>query len=315
MRVSASRVRRSSLLSLVLLACTAMHAGAAPLAELIGTKTEDGVLLNGLHYRPNVPSQTVVIHIPGGPGAFYGMQDMNPMAAALTANGYHFLSMNTRTAGAGGFATMAHAKFEDYRHDVAAAVAYGRQQGLTEIVLLGHSLGAARVVYYLAQAREPGVRGIVLSGAITSPYLEAQMRWNAAQRAAFDKFVEEQRERVRAGRSNELASYEWGPGRNVELSAASWLSIFGPPSDSNASTIKFADSITVPVLLVHGDKDTTALPENARQVYAALTKAPSRELVWINGGTHLFPGEEAAFAQAVVDWLKRVAPVTQAGTK
>lgn len=313
MLVSARHVRWSALSSLVLLAFTGITVRAAPLAELIGVKTEDGVLLNGLHYRPAAPSHTVVIHIPGGPGAFYGMQDMNPMAAALMANGHHFLSMNTRTAGSGGFATMAHAKFEDYRYDVAAAVAYAKQQGLTEIVLLGHSLGSARVVYFLAQTREPSVRGIILSGAITSPYLEAQMRWNPGQRAAFDGFLAGLRERVRSGRGKELATYEWGPGRNVELSAASWLSIFGPPADSNASTVKFADSITSRVLLVHGDQDPTALPANAEQIYAALTKARSRELVWIQGGTHLFTGQEAAFAEAVVQWLKRVVPATSVG--
>jgi dipeptidyl aminopeptidase/acylaminoacyl peptidase len=70
---------------------------AAPLAELVAMRTTDGLLLHGLHYRPDRPSTTVVIHVPGGPGAFYSIQDMAPVASELTANGYHFLSVTSST--------------------------------------------------------------------------------------------------------------------------------------------------------------------------------------------------------------------------
>ena len=77
----------------------ASPATATPLAELFAMQTKDGVLLHGLHYRPARESHTVVIHLPGGPGAFYSPQDMAPLAEVLTRNDIHFLSVNLRTAG------------------------------------------------------------------------------------------------------------------------------------------------------------------------------------------------------------------------
>lgn len=46
----------------------AFPADAAPVAELVSMRTDDRVLLHGLHYRPQQQSQSVVIQVPGGPG-------------------------------------------------------------------------------------------------------------------------------------------------------------------------------------------------------------------------------------------------------
>lgn len=303
---SCLRARVSAVSTLLLLISLCCRAQAPPLAELISTRTSDGVLLHGLHYRPSSASRSVVVHIPGGAGAFFSVQDMSPMASALTTSGVHFLSMNTRTAGGLGMSGMMYARFEDYEHDVAAAVAYAKSQGLQDIILLGHSLGSARVMYYLAQGGDPAVKGVILSGAIASPYLEAQMRWDARQRAAFDAFLAQQRERIAGGRGRELAAYEWAPGRMIELSAASWVSIFGNLSDSNASTVKFAQRVKLPVLLVHGTADRTAIPRNAEEIYAALANSPAREIIWIDGADHLFSGHVAEFAEAVTHWAAKV---------
>ena len=298
-----------ALLASALLTALASKAECAPQAELLSISTSDGVLLHGLLYSASKRSNRVVIHIPGGPGAFYSVQDMAPMATALNRTGWHFLSMNTRTAGSG-FESLAYAHFEDYRQDVAAAIELARDRGLTDVVLLGHSLGTARVAYYLAGRTDPSasrahLRGVVLGGSILSPYLEAQMRWSPEQRAQFDAFLARQREQIAANKPRVLDSYPWAPGRNIELSAAAWVSVFGNPQDSNASTVKFASAFDVPVLLVHGTEDKTALPENARQLYAALEGSPSRELVWIDGGDHLFRGHESQYAKAVTTWLAR----------
>ena len=79
------------------------------------------------------------------------MQDMSPLAEALNRNGYHFISMNLRTAGANG---MLYAKFEDCLLDIAAAVKHAKDKGLTNIILLVPSLSAPRAFYYLAKAKE-----------------------------------------------------------------------------------------------------------------------------------------------------------------
>lgn len=276
---------------------------AAPVAELFAMKTEDGVLLHGLHYRPPRNSTAVVIHLPGGPGAFYSPQDMAPLADALTRGGVHFLSVNLRTAGTNG---MYYANFEEYPLDIAAAVRYAKDQGLTNIILLGHSLSSARVFYYLSKVQEPAIRAVIVSSGITSPYLESQLRWDAAGRAKYDDFLALRRGDVKAGRDRELSAYPWGVNRNFEFSAATWVNVFGNPQDSNASTVKFAKDIRVPVLVVHGTKDETALPKNAELILASLINSPKKELIWIEGGNHLFIGTAVPYADAVAGWVTKI---------
>lgn len=287
------------------------HEAPAPLAELVAMRTSDGVLLHGLHYRPEQPSATVVIHVPGGPGAFYSIQDMAPVAAELTENGYHFLSVNTRTAGANG---MMYARFEDYRLDLEAAVQLALVRGMTGIVLLGQSLGTARAVHYQSATEQPAVEALVLTAPIPSPYLEAQARWNEAERAAYDAFLEEQRAAVAADEGRRLASYAWwGNDRILEVSAATWVNLFGPPAESDASTVEFAPDIELPVLVVYGTKDETVSPELAAEVLAAFTSAPLRDLRAVEGANHVFIGFEAQLADVVTGWLLEHVPPRQPG--
>jgi pimeloyl-ACP methyl ester carboxylesterase len=265
--------------------------------------TDDHVPLFGLLYTPTRPTGYAVIHIPGGPGAFYSAQDMAPLASELNRDDYAFLSINMRTAG-----SMLRARFEDYLLDVGAAVRLARQRGFTHLVLLGHSLGSARVVYYMARTKDPTVEGLVLSGVITSPYLEAQMRWNEAERARYDLFLQKQRERIQAGHGGELASYPWSGGRELEMSADTWVSVFGAPQESNASTVKFAADIRVPVLVVHGTKDEAAMPENAQELLKALVASPAKQLVMVEGANHLFMGYAQQYADIVANWVRKTVP-------
>jgi len=275
---------------------------AAPVAELFAVTTDDGVLLHGLHYRPQGDSQFVVIHLPGGPGAFYSPQDMAPLATALNRTNFHFLSVNLRTAGTNG---MYYARFEDYPLDIAAAVRYAKDQGLRNIILLGHSLSATRAFYYLTRVGEPAIKGVIVSAGITSPYLESQMRWNEAERARYDAFLADRRDDIKSGRGRSLSSYPWGTNRTFEFSAATWVNVFGDPQESNASTVKFGREITVPVLVVHGTDDPTALPKNAELIMASLANSPGKELAWIDGGNHLFIGTADKYAEVVGDWMIR----------
>lgn len=286
--------------ALCALASMPRSAAAAPLAELVSVTTEDKVLLHGLYYAPLHASRIAVVHLPGGPGAFYSAQDMGPLAESLTRRGYQFLSINLRTAGANG---LLYSKFDDYQRDIAAAMRLATSRGASEVILLAHSLSSARAFYYVARTHDPLVKGLVVSGAITSPYEEAQMRFDDAKRADYDRFLATQRELVKTGQGRQLASYEWGPGRILELSAGTWVDLFGSPTDSNASTVKFASEITLPVLIVHGTKDPTALPANAERILAALTHCPKKDLVWIDGADHLFTAHAGVYAERVSAWI------------
>ena len=230
---------------------------------------------------------------------------MTPLAEALNRQGYNFLSFNTRSAGANG---LFYTKFEDYLLDVAAAVKLAKSRGMTEIVLLGHSLGSVRAVYYLSQTKDPAVRALVLTGVITSPYGSGKLRRTPAEQVAYDAFLQTQRDAVKAGDGKRLSGYPWADGRLYEMSAATWVSIFGASSESNASILKFAKDVRVPVLIVHGTKDEGALPANAPLVLASLVNSSDKSLVWVDGANHMFMGTADKYGRIISDWVVKTLP-------
>ena len=275
---------------------------SGPLAELVSFTTDDGVQLHGLLYHSQSDSGSVVIHVSGGPGSFYGTQDMAPLAEKLTENGLSLLSINMRTAGANG---MFYANFEDYRRDVGGAVEFSKNHGMRNIFLLGHSLGSTRVVYYVYRASDQNVKGIILSGAVTSPYQALVEKWNAQQKEAFDEFLAEQRNLIKAGRGKSLSSYPVDAGIELIHSASTWVDIFGHPEESNASTVKFADEITVPVLLIHGTDDPIAPPTNAHEIRDAMVNSPAAELIIVKGADHVFTQHAEQYSKIVSNWLQK----------
>ncbi|MBF8270316.1 MAG: Hydrolase 4 protein [Gammaproteobacteria bacterium] len=291
---------------------------AAPLAEFINYKAEDGANLNALLYLPQEPGGSVVILIPGGTGGFIdGFHDYTPLAEQLTAKGYAFLLANMRTAGTHGWY---YDRFETAEQDVGAAVAMAKSRGLNRIILVGVSLGGPRAVYYWSQTREPSVQAIVFLASITSPYLEGRIRLDDKQRAAFDTVLEKARNLVNQGKGYESICFIYfgdvgecsAPGAGVTLSAASFISYFGTAAETNAVSIKFTGQVTLPVAVIHSKNDELARPPVAREIYNSLTATSRRDLIWIEeaGVSHyLSPGKSATvYAQAVVNWVLEVAP-------
>jgi esterase/lipase len=285
---------------------------AAPLAEFLLYSTEDKLSLNALLFAPKSATKSIVILIPGMTGGFSGGgHDYRPMAERLSEKGYAFMVPNMRTAGLHG---MLFARFDDYTKDVAAAVAAAKSRGMTDITLFGTSLGGPRAIHYWTRTKDPAVKAMGFLASIKSPYLEAQLRFDAARRADFDAFLARCRDLIKQGRGRDVVTYEnWFPGRHITLSAMSFVDIFGTLEESNASTIKFGPQLTLPAVVIHGTKDEIALPPNGTAIYDSLTAAPKREIVWVEGASHyLAPGPIAEnYAKAVADWVSRAVPASQ----
>lgn len=66
-------------------------------------------------------------------------------------------------------------------------------------------------------------------------------------------------------------------------------------------------AITVPTLIVHGRRDTTALPVCAEEIYRELQSA-SKKLVWFDAAGHqLIAGSErVAIVETIVQWIAEV---------
>ena len=280
---------------------------AQPLAEFVRYMSEDRMPLHALLWSPPEGSKTVAIYVPGMGGGFVCPNDYNPVAAAMIQSGYAFMAINTRSVMPPG---IMFAMFEDCVPDLAAAVEYVKSRGFTDIVLIGDSLGGPRTAYYWVERKDPSVKAIVFLGAIKSPYLEAQLRWNEEEQAAYDAFLENARQAVAEGRGRELRSYPWFKEMPpVMFSAQTFVNLFGSPEDSKANTMKYAPEITVPVLVMHGKRDSRSLPKNSEDIYDALTAASRKDFVLVDSD-HFFvsPPEAMAVGGAMVKWLKEIVP-------
>jgi alpha-beta hydrolase superfamily lysophospholipase len=282
--------------------------------EFIRYKTEDQEILQALFWFPMKGTKAAVIYVPSATGGFCGQHDLGPIASEITSRGFAFMATNVRTVGNPSGWTFA--RFEDCVQDVGAAVRYAKLRKFEDIVLVGHSLGGPRAMYYWVKTREPSLRALVFMGSITSSYEEAQLRWPRNKRDEFDAFLQKARDIVREGRGQEVLTHQdhfREPRATVPpsltLSAYTFLNLFGTPDECDASTVKFGAQVTIPTLVVHSSQDEIALPKNAEEIYASLTSAPRRDLIWVEGNHMLADAEDARkYGEVIADWLCKVVP-------
>jgi esterase/lipase len=312
--------------------CLATVATAAPLGEFVVYKAEGGpcsglcqpganitgATLSGLLYSPKRPGKTGMVLVPQGMGGFIdGLHDYNPLAQQLTDAGYYLLLANMRTASG-----WAYERFESALPDVGAAVKMLKSRGVENIILLGTSLGGPRIAYYAWKANEPSLKALVFMSSITSPWGEGRVRLSKEKLAAFDAFLESARKLVREGKGKDMVCFNYFQatgngycepgGAGSTMSAASFLSMFGSPKDSDVNFTNYGDKIRLPVVVVHSRHDEVSHVEVAQGIYDAFPNSPKRELVWITEPTishYLSPGLAAnRYAEEVTKWLVRNVP-------
>jgi pimeloyl-ACP methyl ester carboxylesterase len=280
--------------------------------DLFVTETEDKVAVTGLLWEPQKAGESLVVMVPGGTtgAALFPAHDYTPLAHLLTDNGYAFLLGNMRAS-----YNNAYSEYSDAVKDIAGFVAYAKSKGYARIAVLGISLGGARMAQYVAERNDPAVKAVGFVASIPSPYLEFQIRSSDADKLRLEDTLQHARELVAQGKGQQPVSFDnWFPGFvSVMGTAKSLISYFGAPSDPSApSSVKFGPQIKVPALVIHGDKDTLALPPNAQKIYDSLTASPQRDLVWVKGASHyLTPGPLAeSYARLTVDWLVKNFPAS-----
>jgi dipeptidyl aminopeptidase/acylaminoacyl peptidase len=286
--------------------------GSQSRLDLIRIEAEDHTALNGLLWEPQRAGDSLVLMVPGGTtgAALFPAHDYTPLAAALLDKGYAFLLSNMRAS-----YNNPYAEYGDAVKDIAAFVAYAKSKGYARIAILGISLGGPRMAQYVAERNDPAVKAVGFIASIPSPYLEFQVRSSDADKRRLEDTLKHARELVAQGKGHQPVAYDnWFPGGvSVMGTAKALISFFGAPSDPSApSSVKYGPKITVPALVIHGEKDELALPPNAQKIYDSLTASPQRDLAWVKGASHyLSPGPLAeAYARQTTDWLVKNMPAS-----
>ena len=276
--------------------------------------TEDKLILSGNLYSPDLPSKKVILHIHGMGGSFYENRFLDFMANEFTAKGYSFLCVNNR--GAGYFSDFpmagekesykhignAYEKFEECVYDIRAGIDFLEEEGYTEIILQGHSLGSVKVAYYVAKTHDARVSKLILVS--PSDMVGLAEDKDHAKRYTLSKDL------VAQGRGDEiLPELLWN---SYRLSAATYINLSERKSavDVFNTYDKEAPScigeIVIPVLAILGGTDDAAIlpiEEALEVIKAKAKKAPIFDTAIVAKAPHSYFGYEKQLAEIIGNWL------------
>lgn len=152
--------------------------------RLLRLRASDGNLLSGLLVTKDyvkvgeILDTPILIQIHGLLGHFLARGTPRLLPHAMLERGFSSMSLNTRLAFAGQFTGKG--IFDDTLMDIDAALKFLNDTGFNNIYILGYSLGASILAYWMANRGPQNVRGIVLEGIHYST--------SEAQRARLEKW-------------------------------------------------------------------------------------------------------------------------------
>lgn len=284
--------------------------------------TQDNLRLMGVHYPG---SDTCVLEVHGMSGNFIENYYAHVLGEKLASAGYGFIYGHNRgychmnniptkpvkpeNNGFGSTRLGAmYEQFEDCPKDISAWIAKAKELGYKKIILLGHSLGCNKVVYYLHNHPDPDIVGVILASPPDMVGLVELERYQPDHQ----ELLGEARELVKSGKPRQLLSGGIWDGEYT-LSAQTYLSLFeqdGPadnlPVNRNPETFDQLATITQPIIGIMGEHDDIEirdLHEDIELIKSKATSCKDFEIKFISGANHDYQNCEDEFAEAVVNWL------------
>ena len=291
--------------------------------NLVRIQTDDGLHLEGLAVPPRF-GHNWVIHVHGLSGSFYENRFLYRLGERLAADGWGFLTVNTRghdyiadimtatgeTRCIGGN----HELLSESGRDLDAWLTYVKNQLAAEtIVLEGHSYGCIKVGQYLVVGRAAGaVKRAIL---ISPPDVWGLERTHCGDPA---KFLEQANALLTAGQGSEMLPSE---AFVYPIDAAGFADLFGEAQRPFSTMFSFANEselrssrigdICAEIAVIIGGEDSAVVSprsECIERITSALGGVVYTKV--IPGAPHNYWGHEDELAAAVLEALSARAPVT-----
>jgi pimeloyl-ACP methyl ester carboxylesterase len=282
--------------------------------EIVYTSSEDGHHLAGVSIRPVDGSSAgpVVICIHGDTANFY-LPTYVLMGRALATRGFPFLSCNTRGHDIGaaqlpqdlvggvadiigmGSGGMIWERFGDTPLDLGAWISFAVEREAERVVLLGHSTGAEKAIYYQAVRHDPRVLGLIAMSPGEGPWYADPERVALAEQMVAEE------------RGENLLPGEDGAPTWWLQSAAHYLDNVGIQAHVLSSDARppWISSVRCPLLVLAGGNEAEVNPQRAIDTVRRNAHASKRvETQVIDGADHLYRGCEQEVATVVADWLQ-----------
>lgn len=273
-------------------------------AELVSTRTEDGVRLHGALFEPNAAGSVAALLTHGAWGNFYtGLGRFLP--GALAENGIACLSLNNRGHDYGTVDDgepcigLLREQFEDSPKDMAAGLRLLKERGYRRLVLIGHSYGAPKAVYSQFVEPDPDVEALILC---TASVL-MQDKWKYYLAVPYDEAVRDATHLVNADQGEQFVIFQHDGPAPIICTARTFLSVWGP--DTSIDMRKYIGELTKPLLVTVCERDLMFM-DYTRAVYEHAGRADPREFVVVPGGDHYYIGAERSLERVICAWLHRI---------
>ncbi len=287
------------------------------LSELHQIKTKDGLLLEGLFFKPKKRGRVAAFYVGGLSSRFSGNpKRLFALARAFMSNGIAFAAFDHRGFGTINFVRrsggrksilggVAFERFEDSVYDIEAVIRFLQAKGFRKIFLLGSSTGATKAAYYIWRKKSRGLAGIGLLGAISDIPVQKQELGRNYRRA-----LEEAERMVRRGKGEELMPRKFVGG--AYWGAARFLSIAKEgaredtfPYYNPRRHFYWAKHVRKPILVLLGSKD-----QFVDRPIKKIMDVFEREILkrWFSGvilpgAPHSFTGKEKELASIITRWI------------
>lgn len=280
--------------------------------SLLDTVTSDGLLLTGLLQVPHQLSQppgidaVLMIH---GNGANFHSSYQQDFAKHFISAGIPVLNANTRghgmlnmavrlSSGPPSYVGTSVERLEECVQDFDAWTAKLRTLGYERLLLWGHSRGAVKVAYYLAQ----GARSPITNAVLSSPPLLSFKQWMQSDRAnEFQVILDRCKAQIASGDPEGLIAVTLP--LPYMSGASQYLDSYGPQEKYNV--LDLIRRIEIPLLAITGTLETRMFPfmwlPELFEKYAA--RVPSFRYLSVPEGDHVYTGQRAWVLSRVLEWL------------
>jgi pimeloyl-ACP methyl ester carboxylesterase len=274
--------------------------------ELIWIESEDHLRLDGAVIRPGnaITKPVAVVHVHGFTGRFSHPAHIL-VARAMTARGYTSISGTNRGFAFGETTSRLRSgepvvigagweRFHELPYDIGPWITFAMSLGFETVVLLGHSFGGPKVVYYMAERDDPRVSALILaSPGRTQPL------------AIASEVIEKAQRMVAEGHGADLLP--WGSFRNGTLSAQTLLDT----AQSDVFGLRASDApigkVRQPILAFYGTKETGGGgPTELELIRTHATAVPRVDTMMIEDADHFYTGRAPQVGSAIADWLDKL---------
>jgi pimeloyl-ACP methyl ester carboxylesterase len=195
---------------------------------------------------------------------------------------------------------------DECRHDWKAWLDFAERGGYRRVALWGHSLGAVKTIYYLANVPE---RRVVCAVASSPPRFSYSMYLDSEAGADFKDDLARATQLIERGDGNTIVEVSVPPQVVPSLgkfwfSARSYIDKYGP--EDRYDYFRYLLPVQVPLLLTLGSLEASLLQFEPLAVRGSSLhdELPHVEFATVDGADHSYSNHTAELSETIRRWLK-----------